>query len=344
MYAGGGLFELGLVGKLVNRTEPCTELKRKFMTAYMGCTSSLIHFEALHFLFMDRTLGVLGGGQLGRMLTEAANRLNIKVVTLDAEGAPAKQINAAANHVDGSFTDPQAIRKLAQQCDVLTVEIEHVDTDVLEELAAGTSTGAKVEIQPSWRTIRTIKDKYKQKEHLSTYGIATAKSIALETGELEEMDRIGTELGYPMMLKSRTEAYDGRGNYPIRSPQETREALAALGSRPLYAEQWADFKCELAVMVVKIKDDVSVDGWENTTLAYPVVETVHEDSICKLVYAPARNVPEAVRQKARNLAQRAVAGLWGRGVFGVEMFLLGNGRATPHPLHLQRLLTAQANY
>jgi len=271
---------------------------------------------------MDRTLGVLGGGQLGRMLTEAANRLNIKIVTLDAEGAPAKQVNSATNHVNGAFTDPQAIRKLAQQCDVITVEIEHVDTGVLEELAAGTA----IEVQPSWRTIRVIQDKFKQKEHLSTYGIATANSVALETGELEEVDKIGKELGYPLMLKSRTEAYDGRGNYPIRSPQEIREALAALGGRPLYAEQWADFKCELAVMVVKIKDDASVHGWEKITLAYSVVETVHEDSICKLVYAPARNVPEAVRQKAQILAQRAVAGLWGRGVFGVEMFLLGNGR------------------
>ncbi|MCJ1243597.1 phosphoribosylaminoimidazole carboxylase ade2 [Trapelia coarctata] len=268
---------------------------------------------------MDRTVGVLGGGQLGRMLTEAANRLNIKVVTLDAEGAPAKQINSATNHVNGSFTDPQAIRKLAQQCDVLTVEIEHVDTNVLEELAACT------EVQPSWRTIRVIQDKFKQKEHLSSHGIASAKSVALETGELEEVDRIGNELGYPLMLKSRTEAYDGRGNYPIRSPEEIRKALAALGGRPLYAEQWADFKSELAVMVVKIRDDASVDGWEKITMAYPVVETVHEDSICKLVYAPARNVPEAVRQKAQILAQRAVAGLWGRGVFGVEMFLLETG-------------------
>jgi phosphoribosylaminoimidazole carboxylase len=276
---------------------------------------------------MDRTLGVLGGGQLGRMLTEAANRLNVKVVTLDAEGAPAKQINSATNHVNGSFTDPQAIRELAQQCDVLTVEIEHVDTQVLEKLAAG----ATVQVQPSWRTIRTIQDKYKQKEHLSSYGIATAKSVALETGESEEVDRIGKELGYPMMLKSRTEAYDGRGNYPVRSRQDIREALATLGGRPLYAEQWVDFKSELAVMVVKIKDDAAVDGWEKITMAYPVVETVHEDSICKLVYAPARNVSEASRQEAQNLAQRAVAGLWGRGVFGVEMFLLEDGNCFQPP-------------
>ncbi|MCJ1395198.1 phosphoribosylaminoimidazole carboxylase ade2 [Xylographa bjoerkii] len=282
---------------------------------------------------MDKTLGVLGGGQLGRMLTEAANRLGIKVATLDAEGAPAKQINAHADHVNGSFSDPQAIRELARKCDVLTVEIEHVDTDVLEDLADGTETtedwrlirSTKIQVQPSWRTIRVIQDKFKQKEHLINHGIATAKSIALENGTLEEVVEIGEELGYPLMLKAKTDAYDGRGNYPVMSPKDIRKALAALGDRPLYAEQWAHFKMELAVMVIKTKDGHLDHEWQESTLAYPVVETIHQDSICKLVYAPARNVPEVVVQKAQDLARRAVAGLWGKGVFGVEMFLLESG-------------------
>ena len=282
---------------------------------------------------MDRVLGVLGGGQLGRMLTEAASNLGVKVLTLDAESAPAMQINASADHVIGSFTDPKAIRQLAQQCDVLTVEIEHVNTDVLEDLAQGAETrddwrlirSTKVEVQPSWRTIRVIQDKYKQKEHLISHGIATAKSIALETGSPEEVVEIGRHLGYPLMLKSRTEAYDGRGNHPIKSPKDIPEALAALGDRPLYAEQWANFQMELAVMVIKIENDASDQKWEASTIAYPVVETVHEDSICKLVYAPARNVPESSMKKAQELARRAVAGLWGKGVFGVEMFLIEGG-------------------
>ncbi|MCJ1316384.1 phosphoribosylaminoimidazole carboxylase ade2 [Xylographa vitiligo] len=282
---------------------------------------------------MDKTLGVLGGGQLGRMLTEAANRLGVKVATLDVEGAPAKQINAHEDHVNGSFTDPRAIRELARKCDVLTVEIEHVDTDVLEDLADGTETtedwrlirSTKVEVQPSWRTIRVIQDKFKQKEHFISHGIATTKSLALEDGTLEEVLEIGEELGYPLMLKSRTDAYDGRGNYPMKSPKDIEKALVALGDRPLYAEQWAHFKMELAVMVIKTKDGHADREWQESTVAYPVVETVHEDSICKLVYAPARNVPEAIMRKAQDLARRAVAGLWGRGVFGVEMFLLEGG-------------------
>lgn len=281
---------------------------------------------------MDRVIGVLGGGQLGRMLTEAANRLNISVVTLDAEGSPAKQINANADHVNGSFKDPKAIRRLARKCDVLTVEIEHVDTDVLEELASGTEIrddrtlvkGSKVEVHPSWRTIRVIQDKYRQKEHLLGLGIATARSLLLEDASTEGLEQIAGKLGYPLMLKSRTEAYDGRGNHPVRSASEIRTALDTLRDRPLYAEEWADFQAELAVMVVKTENDPTEDC-EKATLAYPVVETVHEDSICKLVYAPARSVSSTVMQEAQNLARRAVAGFWGKGVFGVEMFLLRDG-------------------
>ena len=282
---------------------------------------------------MEKCVGVLGGGQLGRMLTEAANRLNIKIITLDAEAAPAKQINACADHVAGSFTDPKAIRQLAQQCDILTVEIEHVDTDVLEDLAEGRETredwrvvkSTKIDVQPSWRTIRVIQDKYQQKQHLIHQGIATAESRALDVTTSEELEAIAHELGYPLMLKSRTEAYDGRGNHPVKSANEIPDALAALKNRPLYAEQWADFRMELATMIIKVRNDANTAAWQDATLAYPIVETVHEDSVCKLVYAPARNVPEKIIKKAQDLARRAVAGFWGKGVFGVEMFLMYDG-------------------
>jgi phosphoribosylaminoimidazole carboxylase len=98
--------------------------------------------------------------------------------------------------------------------------------------------------------------------------------------------------------------------------------LKALQNRPLYAEKWAHFKMELAVMVVKTAQEDSIDAWETTTLAYPTVETIHEDSICKLVYVPARGVPKNIAQAAQELARRAVATFPGTGVFGVELFLL----------------------
>ncbi|KAK8206801.1 hypothetical protein M8818_004636 [Zalaria obscura] len=254
----------------------------------------------------SKVVGLLGGGQLGRMFLEAANRLNIKVNVLDAPNAPAKQISNHDGHFDGSFKDPEAVKKLSKTCDVVTVEIEHVNTQVLEEISG------EVAVEPSWKTIRTIQDKYAQKEHLQKHNVATAESLPLESNTVEELEKVGQKLGLPFMLKSRTEAYDGRGNYPVKSSSDFEGALKALGQKPLYAEKWANFKMELAVMVVKGKDQV---------LAYPAVETIHEDSICKLVYAPARNVPSSITKKAQELAKKAVSCFWGKGVFGVEMFL-----------------------
>jgi len=260
------------------------------------------------------------------MMVEAASRLNIQVAVLDSDNAPAKQINAVAGekHVTGSFAKAADVEALAVNSDVLTYEIEHVDTKILEELEEKQATipGTKWNrIQPSWRTVRTIQDKFIQKQHYAKYDIPTSKSTAVGTSEPQGLKEIADKLGYPLMLKSRTEAYDGRGNYPVKSVSDIEPALQALSNRPLYAEQWANFVMELAVMVVKTSQDVSTN-YETCTLAYPTVETIHEDSICKLVYAPARGVPRRIFKDAQDLARRAVATFPGTGVFGVELFLL----------------------
>ena len=257
------------------------------------------------------------------MMVEAASRLDITVGVLDAENAPAKQINAHPGHVIGSFAKAGDVRELASKCDVLTYEIEHVDTKVLEELeeeqpfVKGTKWNR---IQPSWKTVKLIQDKFAQKKHYENVGIPTPQSIGVGTSHPQGLKEIADQLGYPLMLKARTQAYDGRGNYPVRSVSDIEPALNALGDRPLYAEKWAPFKMELAVMVVKTDPASQVDP--NSCLAYPTVETVHEDSICKLVYAPARQVPKKTLQAAQDLARRAVSTLAGTGVFGVELFLL----------------------
>lgn len=256
----------------------------------------------------SKTIGILGGGQLGRMIVEAANRLNVRTVVLDAPNSPAKQINAG-EHVDGSFTNVDDIAKLAKKCDVLTVEIEHVDADALETVRKTMN----VEIYPLPETIKLIKDKYLQKEHLISHGIRVADLVAVPENTEEALAAIGSDFGYPFMLKSRTDAYDGRGNFVVKSPQSHAEALKFLDNRPLYAEKWCRFVKELAVMVVR-----TIDGEVH---AYPTVETVHKDNICHVVYAPAR-VPDSVRTHAAMLANSAVKTFPGCGIFGVEMFLL----------------------
>ena len=267
---------------------------------------------------MDKTIGVLGGGQLGRMLAESANRLNIKVIILDKENAPATQIIAHGDHIAGSFKDSQHIKKLAQICDVLTIEIEHVDADVLKEIEEQSHCqgGRKVAIEPHWSTIKTIQDKYEQKLRLLAHNVAVADAIPLADDSEAELLRVEARLGYPFMLKSRKDAYDGRGNFPVTSENDVAAAQNALGNRgpnSLYAERWAPFTMELAVMVVNTG---------SSTLSFPVVETIHENSICKLVYAPARGVSSVVAAKAQDLAKKAVSCFKGKGVYGVEMFLL----------------------
>lgn len=270
-----------------------------------------------------RTVGILGGGQLGRMLVEAASNRNITTAILDKNSSPAKQVNATHPGVDGSFTDPQAIRRLARKCDVLTVEIEHVDTHVLEELEKeAQAEGKKIDIQPSWETVRIIQDKYLQKERLIENKVDIAESIPIATASEVELAQAAQKLGLPFMLKARKGAYDGRGNYVVRTAEDYKAALDALSGRSLYAERWAKFTKELAVMVVKTKDEADAASWESSTLSYPTVETVHEDSVCKLVYAPARGVSGDINLEAQKLARRAIAGFRGKGIFGVEMFVL----------------------
>ena len=150
-----------------------------------------------------RTIGVLGGGQLGRMLVEAANDRNISVAVLDKKASPAKQITSC-DGVDGSFTNPKAIRDLASTCDILTVEIEHVDTNVLEELEnESLARGKKIEIQPSWETIRIIQDKYLQKKRLIDAEIDVAESRPIKAVSKEELQNVSDQIGLPFMLKGK---------------------------------------------------------------------------------------------------------------------------------------------
>lgn len=260
----------------------------------------------------SKTVGILGGGQLGRMIVEAAHRLNIKTVILDAAKSPAKQINALDDHVDGSFTNYDSIVKLAEKADVLTVEIEHVDVDALIKVQ---EKFPKVEIYPLPETIRLIQDKYLQKNHLIKHDVAVTESVAVETNTVDDLLHIGEKFGYPYMLKSRTLAYDGRGNFVVKDKSYCEKALEFLKDRPLYAEKWCSFTKELAVMVVR--------SLEGEVFAYPTVETIHENNICHLVYAPAR-IPDTLAKKASILAKNAVKSFPGCGIFGVEMFLLEN--------------------
>ncbi|KAI3616080.1 phosphoribosylaminoimidazole carboxylase [Moniliophthora roreri] len=252
------------------------------------------------------------------MLAASASLLNIKIAVLDVgESAPAKQVVALPSdsqvaHIDGSFKDPAKIKELAAFSDVLTVEIEHVDVDALEEVQQST----QVKIHPSPTTIRLIQDKYLQKEHLKAKQCPVSEFVRVEN-TVESIEEAASKLGLPLMLKSRTLAYDGRGNYALKDIGRAKEAIEVLGNRGLYAEKWVSFSKEIAVMVVR-----STNG---TVVSYPTVETVHKDNICHLVFAPLRSRNPTLSTRAQAIAERAIATLDGAGVFGVEMFLMEDG-------------------
>jgi phosphoribosylaminoimidazole carboxylase len=239
------------------------------------------------------------------MLNEAAARLNLQTIILDEENTPAKQISNQ-EHIIGSFKDPEAIQKLAAKSDVLTVEIEHVDVGALRNVS--------ISVQPNPDTIQTIQDKYQQKLFLQKNPEIPIAPF-MEVSNAESIKKAAVEYGYPMMLKSKKFAYDGRGNKVIRAEKDIEQAMAALGNE-LYVEKWVPFKKEIAVMVAK-----STTG---ELVSYPCVETVQKDSICHLVIAPAP-IDGTVRDTARYISELVVNSFSGAGIYGVELFMLENG-------------------
>ncbi|KAG8677820.1 hypothetical protein FPOAC2_03961 [Fusarium poae] len=266
-------------------------------------------------------LGLLGGGQLGRMLCEAASPLEVEIAILDAQDAPAKQVSRSKYHVDGSFKDPAKIRELASHCKVLSVETEHIETAVLEEL----SKEGKVVVYPSWKTLRLIQDKYEQKDYLGKQGIPIAEQVAVQASGSDEMRAalkdISNKYGLPFMLKSRKDSYDGRGNIKIANDNDIETAVTEFGNLQCYAEKYVPFRRELSVIVIRAED---ADGKTKRLVPYPAVETVHEDNVCSRVYMPPRDTPDSVSKRAQEVAVSVVEKLWGRGVFAVEMFVTEN--------------------
>ncbi|KAM0297045.1 hypothetical protein HYE67_011424 [Fusarium culmorum] len=266
-------------------------------------------------------LGLLGGGQLGRMLCEAASPLEVEIAILDAQDAPAKQVSRSKYHVDGSFKDPAKIRELASHCKVLSVETEHIETAVLEEL----SKEGKVVVYPSWKTLRLIQDKYEQKDYLGKQGIPIAEQVAVKASGSDDMRAalkdISNKYGLPFMLKSRKDSYDGRGNIKIANDNDIETAVTEFGNLQCYAEKYVPFQRELSVIVIRTED---ADGKTKRLVPYPAVETVHEDNVCSRVYMPPRDTPDAVSKRAQEVAVSVVEKLWGRGVFAVEMFVTEN--------------------
>lgn len=256
-----------------------------------------------------KTIGIVGGGQLGRMLTQSAQKLGFEVVVLEAEeNCPAAQVGAT--QIVGELYDKGSLQKLADAVDVITVEIEHFDTSALAEIEAAGNT-----VHPKPSTVQLIQDKFKQKEFLAQEGVPIADFVSVK--DLEQATQTLATFGGSMMLKSRTGAYDGRGNAMVHNSVDLLDAMQGFGSTPLYAEKLIDFERELAVMVAR-----SASG---EVVTFPVTETIHERNICVETITPAQ-IKSEVSELAEQVAKNAVDHLEGAGMFGVEMFVDKSGQ------------------
>jgi len=257
---------------------------------------------------MKKRLGIIGGGQLGMMITEAAQNLNeiSEVTVLDpTENCPAAQ--AGAKQIVGDFKDKNAIIKLAEQSDIITYEIESGNTDVLSKL--------KAKIEPSPSTLGIIQDKLSQKKFLSENGLPVSQFY--EITSLDDLRERINELGLPVLLKARRDAYDGRGNFKITSPDEVEKAYRHFDGKSLMVEKFVNFKMEVSVIAVR--------NTKGEIATYPMVENIHEDNILKITIAPAR-VSDDVIRNAGEIAKKIMQVLNGAGVFGIEMFIDQNNK------------------
>ncbi|MFB6168051.1 MAG: 5-(carboxyamino)imidazole ribonucleotide synthase [Haloferacaceae archaeon] len=271
------------------------------------------------------TVGVVGGGQLGRMLGEAASPLGVDLVVLDP--TPDCPANRVADQIVGEFDDPVAVAELAERTDVLTYEIELADP--------GSLLDAGVPVHPAPETLRVTGDKLVEKQTAADAGVPTAAFRRVD--DADDLASAVGELG-EVMLKARTGGYDGRGNLPVAPGDDYEAALDAVapdedwrredaGGADALAEGMVDFERELAV--------IGVRGAGGERALFPVTETIHREEILRTTTAPPRT-DDAVVDRARSVALDVLDLVEGRGVVGIELFETDTGdvlfnEAAPRP-------------
>lgn len=255
-------------------------------------------------------LGIIGGGQLARMTALAARPLGVEVVVLEKDPhSPAARL--LPDCVVGDWTDRDTLRKFAERCDVITLENEFVDAAALEFLER-----AGHEVLPGAACMAVTQDKFTQKSVLQDFGLPVPAFRAVQTPA--EVAAAARTFAWPVILKTRRNGYDGKGNFTLKSATDLAAGWQALGggNHELMVEAWFPFVKELAVIVTR--------GRDGATAVYPVVETVQRNHVCHVVRAPAQ-IPEELARQAAALAKSAVAAVGGVGSFGVEMFLSATG-------------------
>ncbi|GFN33289.1 N5-carboxyaminoimidazole ribonucleotide synthase [Paenibacillus curdlanolyticus] len=254
-------------------------------------------------LLPGSTIGILGGGQLGRMMAQAGNAMGYRFVALDpTPDAPCGQV---AEQIVAAYDDRDAARELARRADVITYEFENVDAGVAAMLMdeSYVPQGSKL--------LYTTQHRLREKRAIEAAGVRVAPYRQI--GSVEELRSAVDEFGTPCVLKTATGGYDGKGQWVIRSESELTEAyetLAKAGTE-LVLEKFIRFDKELSVIAAR-----STTGEVKT---FPAAENIHVDNILHLSIVPAR-IPDEVQREAEQLAARIAEGLGVAGLIAVELF------------------------
>lgn len=262
--------------------------------------------------FNDKTkqkIGIIGGGQLGKMMILEAKKMGFYVTILDpTKSCPADSI--ADEHLVADFDDRKAVKKLAQKSDLITYEFEHIEVEVLKELEA-----AGYKIYPTAHSLEVIQNKYHQKNVLKQDEIAVPDFRKVTVPE--DIKAAAQDFGYPLMLKSCTGGYDGKGNALIASESEVENSFQQLGAgkTPLMVEKYIPFKKEISIIAAR--------GLTGEMRVYPAGENDHRNNILYETRVPAE-ISSELKKKAEKFAQEVLQVFAGVGIFCVEMFVTEN--------------------
>ena len=256
----------------------------------------------------DTTIGIVGGGQLGRMSALAAARLGYRCHILSPEAdCPAARVSAG--HTIGDYEDKAALEAFAARVDVITFEFENVSAAGLDLLAA------RKPVRPGVGILRTSQDRAAEKTFLNGIGVPTAPWRLVDS--LAGLQQAADELGLPAILKTTRLGYDGKGQAALRTPGDIAPAFKRLAPKPLVLEGFVDFACEISVIVAR--------GADGAMAHFDPVENRHRDHILDLTLAPAR-IPSETAAEAVRIARRVAEGLDLVGLLAVEMFVTADNR------------------
>ncbi|HET9623888.1 MAG TPA: 5-(carboxyamino)imidazole ribonucleotide synthase [Kofleriaceae bacterium] len=252
------------------------------------------------------TVGVLGGGQLGRMMAVAARQMGYRIIVLDpSPRCPTAQV--ADGVVVGALDDIEAATHLAHQVDVITLDTEHVPADVLDVLET------IVPVRPRAAVLRTIQDRLVQKQFLDRLGLPQATWAPVDDDPEPALARVGR----PAIFKVRRAGYDGKGQVRVNAGDDAVAALGKLRGEPAVAEEVVPFVREVSVILAR--------GLDGAIEIYPIAENVHRRHILHTTRAPAP-MPDDRRAAAEAIAIQVAEALGHVGVMAVEMFELADGR------------------